>query len=152
MKIVVMAGDSWVKEFAVLHLSSQLVDGIQEGLARRGFDDVRPAHGFAFARISEVDATTADVAEHLGITKQATGQLVDYLVDHGYVVRRPDERDARARLLLLTERGRACTVAAEDAATETVDGWKSQLGPSEFGQLHTALKTITTPGRLRPSW
>jgi DNA-binding MarR family transcriptional regulator len=92
------------------------------------------------------------VAEHLGITKQATGQLVDYLVDHGYVMRRPDERDARARLLLLTERGRACTVAAEAAATETVDGWRSQLGPSEFGQLQLAFSTITTPGRLRPSW
>ena len=147
-----MAGDSWETAIAVLRLASQLVDGIQEGLARRGFNDVRPAHGFAFARISEGDATTADVAEHLGITKQATGQLVDYLVDHGYVMRRPDERDARARLLLLTERGRACTVAAEAAAMQTVDGWRSQLGPSEFGQLQMAFRTITTPGRLRPSW
>jgi DNA-binding MarR family transcriptional regulator len=150
--MAVVAGESWETAVAVLRLASQLVDGIQEGLARRGFNDVRPAHGFAFARISEGGATTADVAEHLGITKQATGQLVDYLVDHGYVMRRPDERDARARLLLLTERGRACTVAAEAAATETVDGWRSQLGPSEFGQLQLAFNTITTPGRLRPSW
>jgi DNA-binding MarR family transcriptional regulator len=150
--MVVMAGDSWETAVAVLRLTSQLVDGIQEGLSLRGFDDVRPAHGFAFARISEGDATTADVAEHLGITKQAAGQLVEYLVDHGYVTRRPDERDARARLLLLTERGWACTIAAEAAATETVDGWKSQLGASEFGQLQVAFRTITTPGRLRPSW
>ena len=147
-----MAGDSWETAVEVLRLASQLVDGIQAGLARRGFDDVRPAHGFAFARISEGDATTADVAEHLGITKQAAGQLVEYLVDHGYVMRRPDERDARARRLLLTERGRACTVAAEAAATETVDGWRSQLGPSEFGQFQVAFSTITTPGRLRPLW
>jgi DNA-binding MarR family transcriptional regulator len=147
-----VAADSWETAVAVLRLASQLVDGIQEGLARRGFSDVRPAHGFAFVRISDGDATTADVAEHLGITKQATGQLVDYLVDHGYVIRRPDERDARARLLLLTERGRACTVAAESAATETVDGWRSQLDPSEFDRLKVAFATITTPGRLRPSW
>jgi DNA-binding MarR family transcriptional regulator len=150
--MAVMAGDSWETAVAVLRLASQLVDGIQVGLARRGFDDVRPAHGFAFARISEGDATTADVAEHLGITKQAAGQLVEYLVDHGYVMRRPDERDARARLLLLTERGRACTRAAEAAAAETVDGWRSQLSPAGFGQLQAAFKTITTPGRLRPSW
>jgi DNA-binding MarR family transcriptional regulator len=147
-----MRGDSWATAVAVLRLTSQLVDGIQEGLARRGFDDVRPAHGFAFARISEGDATTADVAEHLGITKQAAGQLVEYLVDHGYVMRQPDERDGRARLLLLTERGRACTVAAEASAAETVDEWRSQLDPPEFRQLHAALITITTPGRLRPSW
>jgi DNA-binding MarR family transcriptional regulator len=92
------------------------------------------------------------VAEHLGITKQAAGQLVDYLVEHGYVVRRRDERDARARLLVLTERGRACTQAAEAAAAETVDGWRSLQGSSEFGQLQAALRTITTRGRLRPSW
>jgi DNA-binding MarR family transcriptional regulator len=147
-----MADESWETAVSLLRLSGQLVDGIQEGLARRGFDDVRPAHGFAFARISDGDATTADLAEHLGITKQAAGQLVEYLVDHGYVVRRPDERDARARLLLLTERGWACTAAAEAAASETVDGWKSQLGPAEFGRLRAALRTITTSGRLRPSW
>jgi DNA-binding MarR family transcriptional regulator len=147
-----MTGDSWSTAVAVLRLTSQLVDGIQEGLARRGFEDVRPAHGFAFARISEGDATTADLAEHLGITKQAAGQLVEYLVDHGYVVRQPDERDGRARLLLLTERGQACTVAAEASAAETVDGWRSQLDPRGFIQLQAALRAITTPGRLRPSW
>jgi DNA-binding MarR family transcriptional regulator len=147
-----MTGDSWEAAVAILRLASQLVDGIQEGLARRGFDDVRPAHGFAFARISEGDATTSDVAEHLGITKQAAGQLVEYLVDHGYVIRQPDERDARARLLLLTEQGRACTAAAEAAAAETVEGWRSQLGPPAFAQLQATLITIITPGRLRPSW
>jgi DNA-binding MarR family transcriptional regulator len=147
-----MTGDSWEAAVAVLRLASQLVDGIQEGLGRRGFDDVRPAHGFAFARISEGDATTANVAEHLGITKQAAGQLVEYLVNHRYVMRQSDERDARARLLLLTERGHACTAAAEASAAETVDGWRSQLGPPGFAQLQVALITITTPGRLRPSW
>jgi len=147
-----MADDGWTTAVAVLRLASQLVDGIQEGLARRGFDDVRPAHGFAFARISAGDATTADVAEHLGITKQAAGQLVDHLVDHGYVVRRPHQHDARARLLLLTDRGRACTLAAEAAASETVDQWRSRLGPQDFGRLQVALTAIATPGRLRPSW
>ncbi len=147
-----MTNDNWEGAIAVLRLASQLVDGIQEGLARRGFNDVRPAHGFAFARISEGDATTGDVAEHLGITKQAAGQLVKYLVAHSYVIRQLDERDARARLLLLTERGRACISAAEAAAEETVDGWKSQLGPQAFTHLQMALLMITTPGRLRPSW
>ena len=136
----------------MLRLASQLVDGVQEGLARRGFDDVRPAHGFAFVRISAGDATTADVAQHLGITKQAAAQLVEYLVERRYVERRPDPRDARARLLVLTQRGRGCTAAAQAAATEAVDRWKNQLGSSEFGHLQDALAAITEPGRLRPAW
>jgi DNA-binding MarR family transcriptional regulator len=136
----------------VLRLASQLVDGVQDGLARRGFDDVRPAHGFAFVRISGGEATTADVGAHLGITKQAASQLVEHLVQRGYVTREADPRDARARLLVLTDRGRACTAAAEDAAAETVDRWRRQLEPTQFDVLQAALKALVATGRLRPSW
>ena len=45
---------------AVLRVASQLVDGIQQGLARRGFNDVRAVHGFAFARLSGTPATASD--------------------------------------------------------------------------------------------
>ena len=147
-----MNADGWSTAVAVLRVATQLVEGIDDGARRRGFDDVRPAHGFAFARISVGDATTADVAVHLGITKQAAAQLVDHLVERGYVERRPDPRDRRARLLVLTERGWACTAAAEQAAAETVERWKDQLGPSVYGHLAQALEVLAEPGRLRPLW
>jgi DNA-binding MarR family transcriptional regulator len=144
--------DDWSTAVTVLRLATELVDGIQAGVARRGFDDVRPAHGFAFVRISQGGATNADVAEHLGVTKQSASQLVEYLVQRGYVSREPDPRDARARLLRLTDRGRTCTAAAQEAAAETVQGWRRRLDPAEFRELQAALAVITSPGRLRPSW
>jgi DNA-binding MarR family transcriptional regulator len=147
-----MSRNEWHTAVAVLRLATQLVDGIQDGLARRGFDDVRPAHGFAFVRISNGDATTAKVADHLGVTKQAGAQLVEYLVGHGYVNRRPDPFDGRARLLALTDRGRACTAAAEAAAAETVEHWRSRLSESVFSQLEAALQALVEPGQLRPAW
>ncbi len=137
---------------AVLRIASQLVDGVQEGLALRGFDDVRPAHGFAFARISGTRATTADLAVHLGVTKQAAAQLVEHLVGHGYLMREADPRDGRAKLLVLTERGRACTTAAEQAATDVVQRWKAQLSPQQYTEMRDALHQIAVPGRLRPAW
>jgi DNA-binding MarR family transcriptional regulator len=147
-----MTETSWETAGAVLRLASQLIDGVQEGLSHRGYTDIRPAHGFAFVRISAGDAHTADVAEHLGITKQAAAQLVGQLIALGYVTRQPDSSDARARLLLLTERGWACTRAAEAAAAETVDQWKSQLAAPDFDRFQDVLRTVTRPGRLRPSW
>jgi len=137
---------------AALRVAAQLVHGIQEGLVRRGFADVRPAHGFAFARISGTRATTADLAAHLGITKQAAAQLVDYLVEHGYLTREADPRDGRAKLLMLTEHGRACTTAAEHAANDVVQRWKAQLSPQQFAAMREALNQIAVPGRLRPAW
>jgi len=103
-------------------------------------------------RIGTGDATTAELAAHRGITKQAAAQLVEYLVAHKYVERRPDPRDARARLLILTDQGRACAAAAESAAAETVDLWKARLSPLTCSHLHTALTALAEPGRLRPTW
>ncbi|MYX24560.1 MarR family winged helix-turn-helix transcriptional regulator, partial [Streptomyces sp. SID8380] len=90
----------------VLGLSGHLVQDMHARVSAQGFADLRPAHGFAFARISLGDATTASLGEHLGVTKQAAAQLVKELVDKGYVVRLPHPHDARARLLGLTEAGR----------------------------------------------
>lgn len=136
----------------VLRAATQLVDAIQRGVADRGFTDVRPAHGFAFARISAGDTTASDLADHLGVTKQAAAQLVDQLVDRGYITREPDPADARARLLRLTPHGWACTRAADDAARDAVAQWQQQLDPATFAALGVALRTVVTPGHLRPAW
>lgn len=137
---------------AVLRVASQLIDGIQAGMVRRGYDDVRPVHGFAFARISGGRTTVTDLAAHLGVTKQAAAQLVDHLVAHGYVQRERDPSDGRVRLLVLTGRGRACTAAADQAAGEVVSAWRAQLSAEQFEQLHHGLSLIAAPGHLRPTW
>src|SRR6202167_6702370 len=89
----------------LLSVSRALVDGISAGLRTRGFDDVRPAHGFAFARLAPSGATITQLAEHLDVTRQAAAQLVDELIAKGYVERHPHPQDARARLITLTEKG-----------------------------------------------
>lgn len=136
----------------VLGAATQVVEGIQQGLADRGFVDVRPAHGFAFVRVSAGDATVAELAEHLGVTKQAASQLVEQLVGRGYLTRETDPRDGRARLLRLTDHGLACTRAAEQAAGDAVEVWSRQLEPAAFAALRAALQVVVRPGRLRPAW
>lgn len=136
----------------VLRAATQVIDGIQQGLAERGFGDVRPAHGFAFVRISAGDASVADVAAHLGVTKQAASQLVEQLVQRGYVTREASARDRRSHRLALTARGWACTRAAEQAASDTTAAWQRQLGTQRMTELHAALDTVVVPGALRPAW
>ena len=144
--------ENWLVATDVLLLASQLVEAIQEGIARRGFVDIRPVHGFAFARISAGDATIAALGEYLGVTKQAAAQLVQQLEERGYVTRKPHPLDARATLLALTDRGAACTRAAEAAASEAVERWRPLLGERRFRELQLALRAIVRPGPLRPSW
>ncbi len=103
-------------------------------------------------RISQGDATIADVAEHLGVSKQAAAQLVQQLEERGYVTRQAHPLDARATLLTLTQRGTDCTRAAQAVASEAVERWRTMLGEPRFGQLQRALRAVVQPGPLRPSW
>ena len=136
----------------LLGAATQLVDGIQSGMLERGFDDVRPAHGFAFVRISRGDATVVDVASHLGISKQAASQLVELLVQRGYVERTPHPSDARSALLSLTAHGWACTRAAEQSAADTIAGWERTVGRARMESLASTLDAVAEPGPIRPAW
>jgi len=136
----------------LLSVSRALVDGINAGVRARGFGDVRPAHGFAFARLAPDGATITELAGHLDVTRQAAAQLVDELVAKGYVqrVRHPD--DARARLIMLTSKGWACTRAAEAATADTVRPWAAVLGEQRLRALQDDLLRIAPRGPLRPTW
>lgn len=137
---------------ALLAVAGELTRRIHDGVVARGFEGVRPAHGFAFTRLAPDGATVTDLAVHLGVTKQAASQLVDELVRKGYAERRPHPEDARARLVVLTESGWACTRAAEEAAAEVVRAWGADLGEAELRALGEKLLRIAPNGPIRPAW
>jgi DNA-binding MarR family transcriptional regulator len=128
------------------------VDGISAGVRARGFDDVRPAHGFAFTRLSRGGATLTQLAAHLDVSRQAAAQLVDELATKGYVERRPHPGDARATLIVLTQKGWACTRAAEAAIADTVRSWAEVVGEKRLLALGGDLARIAPGGPLRPLW
>ena len=136
----------------VLAAGNALVDGIHAGVVARGYRDVRPAHGFAFARLAPAGATVSELAAHLGVTRQAAAQLVEEMVAKGYVERRRHPDDGRAQLVTLTERGWACTRAADAAAAETVGAWAAVLGEDRLRAVRDALAEIAPAGHLRPTW
>ena len=136
----------------LLSAARALVDNIDAGVRARGYSDLRPAHGFAFARLAGDGATVGQLAEHLDVTKQAASQMVEELVTKGYVERRPHPDDARARLIVLTAKGWACTRAADEAAVDVLRPWADALGPHRLDALRADLSRIATPGRLRPTW
>ncbi|MFI7018153.1 MarR family winged helix-turn-helix transcriptional regulator [Streptomyces sp. NPDC050164] len=137
---------------ALLAVAGGLTQRIHEGVVARGFEGLRPAHGFAFARLAPDGATVTDLAVHLGVTKQAASQLVDEMVRKGYAERRPHPEDARARLVVLTGRGWDCTRAAEEVAAEAVREWGDVLGEGQVRLLREQLLRIAPRGPVRPAW
>jgi DNA-binding MarR family transcriptional regulator len=137
---------------ALLAAAGELTQRINDGVVARGFEGGGPRTA-SRSRGSRPDGATAtDLAAHLGVTKQAASQLVDELVRKGYAERRPHPDDARARLVVLTELGWACTRAAEEAALEAVQPWVELLGEGEVRVLCDRLRRIAPYGPIRPAW
>ncbi|MBK3638899.1 MarR family transcriptional regulator [Streptomyces sp. MBT97] len=136
---------------ALLAAAGELTQRINDGVVARGFE-ARPAYGFAFTRLARGGATITELGVHLGVTKQAASQLVEELVRKGYVERRPHPEDARARLIVLTGRGRECTRAAEAAAAEAVQAWSDLLGEEQLRILGSQLGCIAPNGPIGPAW
>ena len=136
-----------------------LVDELNSEMARRGYDDLRTAHGFAFQRMTPDGVTGNELADFLDITKQAASQMVDYLEKRGYVTRRPHPRDKREKLIVLTEKGWACAHAAEEILARLELRSAGLLGFERMQAFRVDLYRLALltnngvmPARLRPIW
>jgi DNA-binding MarR family transcriptional regulator len=76
------------------------------------------------------------------MTPQAMGELVDQLESLGYLVRRADLRDRRAKLIVLTARGKACVEAAQVTIAELEDEISRRLGERGHHQLRLLLEKL----------
>jgi DNA-binding MarR family transcriptional regulator len=120
---------------------------IVEGVNTAGFPQ-RPAHSAVMAHI-DIDGGTrlSTIAARANITPQAVGELVDDLERLGYVVRRPDPDDRRAKRIVLTDRGRESVSAALDTIATLEAELEDLLGPHKVTELHDSLSRILTAAR-----
>ena len=72
------------------------------------------------------------------MSAQAMGELVDELEDMGYVVRRPDPRDRRAKLIVLTDKGRECIAAGQ----ATIEGIEERITETLGARGHRELRRL----------
>src|SRR3954454_17406887 len=79
--------------------------------AAAGFADVREPHLQIFGNIYG-GARLSDLAARAQLSLAATSELVNDLQRLGYLERRPDPHDGRAKLIVPTRRGRDALAAA----------------------------------------
>ena len=74
------------------------------------------------------------------MTKQSVGELVDDLVDLGYVERIPDPEDRRAKLICLTDRGIEAQRVGFGLLADIEDRWAERFGATRVEQLRKLLE------------
>lgn len=118
-------------------LGFQIVDGV----VGAGYPQ-KPSHSAVFAQIRPEGNRLTDLARGANMTPQAMGELVDELESLGYVERRPDPTDRRAKLIVLTPLGRDC-IAAGIATIQGIEARLDQvLGPRGHAQLRRLLSKV----------
>ena len=107
------------------------------------FSDLRPAHGNAMEQLELEDGLRlTEMAARAGITVQSMGELVDDLQAKGYLERRPDPDDRRAKRIHLTERGRKNVRKAKRATADVEDHLAQLLGRRQYKLLRDALEQV----------
>lgn len=137
---------------------SYFIDELHKRLSERGYDDIRPVHGYLFSSLIPNGASCIELADYLGITKQAVSKMVDYLEKSGYIIRKLHPTDKRGKMIFLTERG-WLVVEEKNRILSDIEGRLiEKIGKDRMRMFKEDLSTIVfdkdenNVSKVRPVW
>ncbi|MBM3667318.1 MAG: MarR family transcriptional regulator [Actinobacteria bacterium] len=111
-------------------------------LAEQGHADLEPRHGTVLPYLDEDGIRATELARLSGRHKQVVGRLVDELEQLGYVERRPDPADRRAKLVLPSETGLDALRLADQIVAEIESRHAEEVGRRAYAEFREALRAI----------
>ena len=105
---------------------------------------LRTVHTSVLPHVGFEGTRLTDLAAKLGVSKQAAGQLVDELVDFGYLERLPDPTDARAKLIRYSKKGKAGILEGLAILKELENELMEIVGAPAMKTMHEALAKIVS--------
>jgi len=121
-----------------------------ETLRARGHPAIRPKHGAVFANIDKQGTRPSVLAERAGIGKAAMGELIDELQRLGYVQRRPDPSDRRAKLVVPANAAVDVTNIVHEFNINVEAAYRERLGEEAYQALRAALQAIAPQNEMQP--
>jgi len=85
----------------------------------------------------------SDIGDHLGVTNAASSQMIDRLVQQGFIERSEDPHDRRSKNLVLTAKGRMLVQDGIAARQRWMEQLTAALTPEQQESITTALIVLT---------
>jgi len=127
-------------------LAARLSRSIQRELFDRmrveGHGDLSPQHGAILPFLDEDGVRATELARLSGRHKQVVGRLVDEMEELGYVVRRPDPADRRAKLVVPTDRGLEQMRLADRIVAEIETRHADRAGRRDYLEFRNVLRAV----------
>jgi DNA-binding MarR family transcriptional regulator len=134
----------WNPDLGVLasRLTFSLQHELFDRLAAAGYDDLTPRHGAVLAYLDEDGIRATELSRLSGLHKQVVGRLVDELEELGYVERRPDPVDRRAKLIVPTERGLQELIVGDEIVAEIEARHAGEIGARDYARFRDVLRGV----------
>jgi len=126
----------------LVRLLREFRDDLAEPRAGAGYGDVREPHFQIFGNIRTGGIRLTELADRAQLSLAATSELVNDLADMGYLTRRPDPADGRAKLIDLTERGRGLMADAGNRVADIERRWSALVGERNFAQMSRTMQRL----------
>ena len=110
--------------------------------AGQGYTDLREPHLHIFGNVGVTGVRLTALADKAQLSPATTSELVSDLQRLGYLERRPDSTDRRAKLIFPTHRGRQALHDAGIRVAEIEQHWSDLGGDARFGEACTTLQAI----------
>jgi DNA-binding MarR family transcriptional regulator len=105
----------------------------------RGHEGLRPGHNRVFVHLALTGSRVVDIAKAAGVSKNAIGQIVSELEELGYVERRADPTDGRAKRIHYTAKGFRLLADARQIGDEINAELAAEMGQKKFAHLRQLL-------------
>ena len=110
-----------------------------ERLRARGLSELRLSYTTLLPHLDRVEGSrVTELAERMGVTKQAAGQMVTQLEQAQLVTRRPDPKDGRARRVELTTQGFEVLLAGLEVFAELESELEEALGSERMDAFRSS--------------
>ena len=120
-------------------LERTLQDHIHEGLRAAGCGDITRSQGIVMHMLDREGTRITAIATRARISVQSVSELVNALEKQGYLERRPDPADGRAKLVMLTAKGELAVVGATGGFDKLGSAWGRTLGPERTDEFKRSL-------------
>jgi DNA-binding MarR family transcriptional regulator len=126
----------------LVRLLREFRDDLAAPRADAGYGDIREPHFQIFGNIRMGGIRLTELADRAQLSLAAASELVNDLAEMGYLTRRPDPSDGRAKLIDLTKRGGELMADAGRRVEDIERRWSALAGEKNFDQMCRTMQRL----------
>jgi len=113
-------------------------DGLQAYLQAGGWNHITRPQSMVMIHVLSGNNKPSAIARKMGISRQAAHTTISQMVKLGMLTLNNDPADGRAKIVVVTEKGRAMREHADEAARRLTDELRTRIGSDAVENLFNA--------------